>query len=228
VSGDGAGPAARARVDDRPDQTAAASVTVVDLGLGNVGSVLNMVRRIGGTARLSHDPDAVRTAPRLLLPGVGAFDHGVHALRQRGLFDAVLDAARAGTPLLGLCLGMQLLTRRSEEGVEEGLGLIDAECRRFTLPPGSAARVPHVGWNEPTIVRENPLIAAADAARFYFTHSYHLVCRNQEDVLATAHYGYAFPAVVGAGRVFGVQFHPEKSHRFGMTLFRRFLDLAAA
>lgn len=205
------------------------SVTVVDYGIGNVGSVMNMARRIGASALLSDDPATLLSAQRLVLPGVGAFDHGVRQLKARGLFELVREKAQGGTPLLGLCLGMQLLAGGSEEGVEQGLGLIDGECKRFAFPPGSTQRIPHVGWNEPTVVRSNPLLSIeGPRPRFYFTHSYHIVCRNEADVIATADYGGVFAAVVGHGNVYGVQFHPEKSHRFGMALLLRFLEIPAA
>jgi len=208
-----------------PDATPPA-VTVIDSGLGNLGSVMNMFRRIGASAVLSADPAIVSAAARLVLPGVGAFDHGVRQLRDRGLWDVVRERAAAGTPLLGVCLGMQLLSEGSEEGNEPGLGLIAGRCRRFAFPEGAPLRIPHVGWNETTTVRPNPLVANDEPpSRYYFTHSYHLVCDDEADVLATADYGYAFPAIVAHGQVFGVQFHPEKSHRFGMALLERFLVL---
>ena len=203
-----------------------ASLTVIDYGVGNVGSVLNMARKIGATVELSNDPDTLRSAQRLVLSGVGAFDHGVQQLKARGLFDLVRERALGGTPLLGICLGMQLLAGSSEEGVEQGLALVDGESRRFVFPAGSACRIPHVGWNEPAVLRPNPLLPeGGPQPRFYFTHSYHLVCRNEADVVATAEYGYAFPAVICHNRVYGVQFHPEKSHRFGMALLKNFAEL---
>lgn len=204
------------------------ALTVADFGVGNVASIMNMARRIGAAAILTDDASIIRAAQRLVLPGVGAFDHGIRQLRARGLFDLVREKAAAGTPLLGVCLGMQMLARGSEEGREHGLGLIDGECRRFAFSEGTPLRIPHVGWNEPTVVRDNPLLSAEGTTpRFYFTHGYHLVCEREEDVLATVDYGYAFPAIVGRGNVFGVQFHPEKSHRFGMELLRRFSEVPA-
>lgn len=205
------------------------AITVIDYGMGNVGSVVNMMRRIGVPTELSGDPDRLRSARKLILPGVGAFDHGVQQLRSRGLIGLLQERAHAGVPILGVCLGMQLLACKSEEGVEEGLALIDAECRRFAFQADLSLRVPHVGWNEPSVKRANPLLPSDDdRPRFYFTHSYHLICRDNEDVVATAHYGYEFPAIVARRNVFGVQFHPEKSHRFGMALLQRFAQSGPA
>jgi glutamine amidotransferase len=209
--------------------TATPRVTVIDYGMGNLASVMNMLKRIGASATLTSDVAAIENAERLILPGVGAFDHGVHQMNARGLFGLVQRKAAGGTPLLGLCLGMALLAGASEEGVERGLGLIEGESRRFSFPNPPVLPVPHVGWNEPTFIRASALTPETGSRpRYYFTHSYHLVCRNEADVIATADYGYPFPAIVSSGNVYGVQFHPEKSHRFGMELLRRFAEVPAA
>jgi imidazole glycerol-phosphate synthase subunit HisH len=201
-------------------------IVIVDYGLGNLASILNMLRKIGAQARISSDPGVIDSATKLLLPGVGSFDSGMAALEERGLVPVlsrkVLDA---GTPLLGLCLGMQLLTRGSEEGRRPGLGWIDATTVRFRFPEGGPRLpVPHMGWNGIRVTRESPLLAALpDPARFYFVHSYHVVCGSEDQVLATTSYGYDFPSVIGRGRLVGTQFHPEKSHKFGMALLRSFV-----
>jgi imidazole glycerol-phosphate synthase subunit HisH len=202
------------------------SVVIVDYGSGNPASVLNMVRKVGGTATVSSDPAVIAGATKLILPGVGAFDHGVNRMHELGLFDPFKTKASTGIPVLGICVGAQLLGTGSEEGKLEGLGLVDVEMKKFVAPAGSDLRVPHVGWNTVNIARPNALIPpSADEQRFYFTHSYHPVCANEADVLAMADYGYRFAAAFGRGNVYGVQFHPEKSHRFGMALIRNFLGL---
>lgn len=194
--------------------------------MGNITSVANMIRKVGGRVNISGDKRDILAATRLILPGVGAFDHGIKQLQELGLFSAIQEKATSGAPLLGICLGMQLLANRSEEGGMNGLGLIDAEFKRFSFEGELSQRVPHVGWNHVHVTKTNALIPAdRSEQRFYFTHSYHAVCANEEDVLATTEYGYEFPAAYCRNNVYGVQFHPEKSHRFGMALIRNFLDL---
>ncbi len=202
------------------------SVVIVDCGLGNIASVLNMVRKESGHAKTSSCADDILSASKLILPGVGAFDYGIKQLRKLGLFTAIQHQADSGVPLLGICLGMQLLGNRSEEGEMDGLGLIQADFKRFSFDGVPPLRIPHVGWNQVDVVKKNPLIPSdGSEQRFYFTHSYHAVCANEGDMLATTEYGYAFAAAYSRESVYGVQFHPEKSHRFGMALIKNFLDL---
>jgi imidazole glycerol-phosphate synthase subunit HisH len=201
-------------------------LTVVDTGLCNVGSCLNMLRTLGAEPVATDDPAIVAAATRVILPGVGSFDAGMHALRSRGL-DAALHTAvhERGAPLLGICLGMQLLARRSEEGEAAGLGWIDADVMRFTPQP--RLRIPHMGWNSVQPQSPSPLFDAADAdPEFYFVHSFHVVPDDPALVTGAATHGGPFAAAVGRGRIHGVQFHPEKSHRHGLQLLRRFLEAA--
>lgn len=200
---------------------------IVNYGVGNIASVLNMVAKVGGKARVSSDPRDLLNAARLIIPGVGSFDHGMNQLKTLGHFSTIQEAASKGIPILGICLGMQLLCSRSDEGVQGGLGLIDAECRKFSFDSGSPElRVPHVGWNNVTVAKGNPLISAAERElRYYFTHSFHVACKNDSDILATFEYGSRYVAAFGRDNVFGVQFHPEKSHRFGMALIKNFLSI---
>ena len=202
-------------------------ISVIDYGVCNLGSMLNMLRKVGAEARLVSTAAELGRAGKLVLPGVGAFDNGIGALRERGLADALRKrVVEDKVPLLGVCLGMQMLGRRSEEGGMAGLGLIDAEVRRFRFAPDSRTKVPHMGWNQLARRRDGPLLRALAArSRFYFCHSYHLVCADPGDVLATADYGGEFVAVLQRDNVYGVQFHPEKSHRFGMALLHNFVEL---
>lgn len=203
-------------------------ITIVDYGLGNLGSVENMLRHLGIATKRSDDPEVVREAEKLLLPGVGAFDRGMRNLRNAGLIEALIDAVRRrGVPLLGICLGMQLLMERSQEGEESGLGWIPGSVRRFVFPPGtSQLKVPHMGWNTVRALRESPLLAQLpQASRFYFVHAFHVETECPEDVILEASYGIDFAAGIARDNVYGVQFHPEKSHRFGMRLLESFAGL---
>jgi imidazole glycerol-phosphate synthase subunit HisH len=206
-------------------------IAVLDYGVGNVGSVIRMIERAGGAARKITTSEEVRAASKLVIPGVGAFDHGMAHLEQRELLDALHDSAlRAGTPVLGICLGMHLMCRGSEEGGRPGLSWVDADVCKFQVPPDSGLRVPHMGWNTVDIVRDNPLLPAQaeGESRFYFVHSYHVRCHNGDDAIATTHYGDDFVSAFQRDNLFGVQFHPEKSHRFGMGVMRRFVEYPIA
>ncbi len=200
-------------------------ITIVDYGMGNLGSIRNMLRRIGVDAIISGDPLAIADAEKLILPGVGAFDKAMARLSDCGL-RGVLDrkALTDKVPILGICLGMQLLTRSSEEGVLPGLGWIEAATVRF--PRGNGIKVPHMGWNAVTAVTESPLVAdAPDGSRFYFVHSYYVLADDRRHAILNASHGVTFDAGIQADNIMGVQFHPEKSHRFGKHLLGNFASL---
>ena len=200
-------------------------IVIVDYGVGNLRSVSNMLRKVGADAKVSGDPADIRIADKVLLPGVGHFDHGMRMLRRSGLHEAIEEyALNAGKPILGICLGAQILGKGSEEGVEPGLGWIDMVCRR--IPPAPDLRVPHMGWNRVTVRRSCPLFAESGPdSRYYFAHSYFMECTDPEDVVATTRHGIEFTCVVQRGNVFGTQFHPEKSLRHGMAVLRAFAEL---
>ncbi len=200
-------------------------VNVLDYGMGNIQSVTNMVRKVGAIANVVSNPFDLNDKSRIIIPGVGSFDAGLKNLKVfvPHLQKLVLEKR---VLILGICLGMQLLSNRSEEGKMKGLGLIDAEFKRFSFEGNSPLRVPHVGWNHLNVVKKNILIPNnGSEQRFYFTHSYHAVCANEEDVLATTEHGDTFTSAYCRDNIFGVQFHPEKSHRFGMALIKRFVEL---
>jgi glutamine amidotransferase len=202
------------------------TISILDYGLGNAGSISNMFRKIGASAAMAATPAELGSASKILLPGVGSFDAGIRALEARGLVEPLLERARAGIPILGICLGMQLLARASDEGALPGLGLFDARCQRFQMPAASALKVPHMGWALLARQRDSRLLRGLDeSARFYFVHSYHVVCADRQDVVATSDYGGAFVSMIERGNVMGAQFHPEKSHRFGMQLLRNFAEI---
>lgn len=201
-------------------------VTIVNTGVGNFGAIPNMLKRLGASAVITDDPDEIARAEKLILPGVGAFDAAAVKLPELApaLARSVLER---GVPTLGLCLGMQLLANGSEEGILPGLGWIPGQVVRFRLDESDASlHVPQMGWNAIRVVRPTQLLSdLGDRPRFYFANSYHFVCDDPADVAAISSYGYWFPAVVRHENVMGAQFHPEKSHRFGMKLLENFLGL---
>ena len=200
------------------------TVSIVSYGLGNLGSVVNMLKRVGAESRLVSTPEEILGSDRLLLPGIGAFDTGMRLLDEQGLAPTIKEFAATGKPVFGICLGMQLLLDSSEEGVEPGLGLIPGTSARFAEQPD--LRVPHMGWNIVTPAHNDPLVADLEPdSRFYFVHSYKVVPERDEDVLGTTVYGGAFASMVRSGNVMGAQFHPEKSHAFGMRVLRNFAAL---
>jgi len=204
-------------------------IAIVDYGMGNLGSIFNMFRKIGVPAELTSDPGEIRNAAKIVLPGVGSFDAGMRNLEERGFIPVLRAAAvECRVPILGICLGMQLMAGKSEEGTLPGLGWLDADVVRFpSLVEGDRLKVPHMGWNLLEPRRECALFqGAGPGLRFYFVHSYHVVCRDPSDVAATTRYGADFVSAFQHGNLYGVQFHPEKSHRFGMALLRNFAELA--
>jgi len=204
-------------------------IVLVDYRTANLGSVVNMFRHIGTPCRVAGVPSELAGATGILLPGIGKFDTCSANLRTLGFADGVQAAVAAGVPLLGICVGAQLLTRGSEEGSEPGLGLIPAQTRLIVnerATPG--LRVPHMGWNTAHLSGPHPLFEGYEAdPRFYFLHSYAIHCDDPADRLASTVHGVAFASAIGRGRVFGVQFHPEKSHRFGMRLLANFSRICA-
>ena len=197
---------------------------IIETAVGNVGSILNMCRKMGIETIVSSDPEIVGKAGKIILPGVGTFDSGMRFLHQRGLA-AVLSAAviEKNVPILGICLGMQLFAKKSEEGTLPGLGWIDGRVERFK---NDAVKVPHMGWNTLAIKGDSPLFKdLSDEHRFYFLHSYHFVTDSSEYQIAYTSYGYNFIAAVRHKNIFGVQFHPEKRHNCGLMLLKNFAEL---
>ncbi|MEP7214517.1 MAG: imidazole glycerol phosphate synthase subunit HisH [Acidobacteriota bacterium] len=205
------------------------SIAILDFGVGNLKSIENMLRKAGVSGvSIARSPDGVAAAAKLILPGVGHFDNGMKKLRDSGLCD-ILNEKVLGekVPVLGICLGAQMLTNGSEEGVETGLGWIKARCERFDIDKmQEPLSIPHMGWADVTSKKKSPLTSdLPDEPRFYFTHSYHVVCEDPADVLLSADYGVEFTAAIARGNIFGTQFHPEKSHKFGMKILANFAAL---
>lgn len=205
-----------------------AMITVVDYGTGNLASIANMLKRIGCASVITSDANEIGRASKLILPGVGAFDTGMRNLRALGLTDVLDRKARdERVPVLGICLGMQLFVSSSEEGDLPGLGWIDGRVVKFkTELSDRHLKVPHMSWNHIDIVKESKLFADMhEDPRFYFVHSYHVQLNREEDVLATTTYGYPFASALEQENLAGVQFHPEKSHKFGMKLLKNFAEM---
>jgi imidazole glycerol-phosphate synthase subunit HisH len=200
---------------------------IVNYGVGNVGSIKNMLQKGGHDATISGDVEIIAAAKKIILPGVGAFDHAMERLHSLGMVPVLnRKALKEKVPILGICLGMQLLTRSSEEGKSEGFGWIDATTRKFNFSErADRLRVPHMGWNTVKANGHKVLIESGMEERFYFVHSYHVVCADAADVAGITDYGYAFTSAVQRDNIFGVQFHPEKSLRYGMALLGRFAQV---
>jgi glutamine amidotransferase len=208
-------------------RTVSQRIGIPALPCGNFASVVKIVEKAGGRATLVQEPAALAGFSKVILAGVGAFDHGMDAIRDLGWLGPLNEAAQVRkVPILGICLGMQMLCEHSEEGVRPGLGWIPGHVRRFRPEPGSALKVPHMGWNTIEVRRPNLILKSGGLEqRFYFVHSYHVVCADPADVIAVSTHGIEFSAAIGHGNIHGVQFHPEKSHRFGLALMRRFIEM---
>jgi glutamine amidotransferase len=203
-------------------------ISIVDYGLGNVQAFLNVYKRLNVEAQSATTGKELEGATKVILPGVGAFDHAMQRLDESGMREVVDDLVlRQGVPVLGVCVGMQILARGSDEGTMAGLGWIDGRVKHFdALAPEEGLLLPHMGWNDVAPIPGNRLFDNLEPdARFYFLHSYYFECARVEDVAASSHYGREFSCAVSAGNIHGVQFHPEKSHHFGTRLLQNFAEL---
>lgn len=203
-------------------------ITIVDYGLGNIRAFLNVYRRLNIAVTTATNAEQLRDASKVLLPGVGSFDHAMERLARSGMRDTLDDLALGRrVPILGVCVGMQMLGRGSDEGSLPGLGWMAGRVRGLaSLMPADKLPVPHMGWNDVRPVATNPLTRHLDSgARFYFLHSYYFQCDRDEEAIAVSRYGADFACVVNAGNIFGVQFHPEKSHRYGARLLQSFAEM---
>ena len=200
-------------------------IAILDYGLGNLGSISNMLKVIGEKSKITNDVEIIRKSDGIILPGVGAFDAGMSKLNESGLTEVIKEEAGKGKPILGICLGMQLLGNRSEEGSMPGLSLIRFECKKFNFVDKSL-KIPHMGWDIVDFRKQHPLLEGLTGQqRYYFVHSYYAVCENSDNVLMTCDYGIEFACSVVKDNVMGVQFHPEKSHDFGLALLTNFVNI---
>jgi imidazole glycerol-phosphate synthase subunit HisH len=201
-------------------------IAIIDYNTCNVGSIQNMFRKLGIASMITNKPTELNKADRIILPGVGAFDKGMQNLKSLNLVHSLNEHANNSTPILGICLGFQLLTNKSEEGgsLEKGLGWIDAETIKFNFS-NPAIRVPHMGWNNLINVNKSVLFEGIqEDHRFYFVHSYFVKCNNSSDIAASTEYNGIFTSSIQKNNIFGVQFHPEKSHKHGMQVLRNFAE----
>lgn len=198
---------------------------IIDYGLGNLGSIYNMLDVIGEDSIITDNPQKLHECDRLILPGVGSFDAGMKNLEEKELINCLKNEVSEGKSILGICLGMQLLGRKSEEGSSLGLGFIPFNTVKFSFDKSLKLKIPHMGWDIVTFTQENKLLSEIDGRqRYYFVHSYHAKCDSERNVLMKCEYGYEFAASVVNENVYGVQFHPEKSHDFGMRLLKNFVE----
>ena len=201
-------------------------ILIVNYGLGNIGSIQNMLKKVGIKSIISSNVEDIYSAKKIILPGVGAFDNGISNLNKLGLIDALeTKVIKDKIPILGICLGMQLFTEKSEEGILPGLGWIKAETIKF-LNNNSDIKIPHMGWNTIKIEKESYIFKGMfDNPRFYFVHSYHVRCQEDKDIIATTNHGIDFVSVFEKDNILGIQFHPEKSHKFGMKILKNFGEM---
>jgi glutamine amidotransferase len=200
-------------------------IAIIDYGMGNIRSLSNAVRYIGYDVTITSDPQRIRDAKKLILPGVGAFGDAIAAIREKGLDELLYrEVIEKGKTMLGICLGLQLLARSSEEhGFHKGLGWLDAEVVKFY--PGLRIKIPHIGWNDIDYAKPDPLFHGLkkEERAFYFVHSFYIKCRNHVDILATCKYGLDFTAAIHRNSVVATQFHPEKSQDNGIQVLKNFL-----
>lgn len=198
-------------------------ITVIDYGMGNLGSIANMIKKIGYKSIITSDIEEIKKATKLILPGVGAFDNGMKNLKESGLIEVLNQKALVEKiPILGICLGMQLMTNRSEEGKLDGLAWVDAQTKKFV---SAKLKIPHMGWNIIEHKKKSKIFDEYESEkRFYFVHSYYISCNNNDDILTTTPYGHNFVSLYEKENIIGAQFHPEKSHKFGMKLIENFAE----
>jgi glutamine amidotransferase len=202
-------------------------ISIIDYGMGNLRSVKKKMDRIGVKSIITSDPGEIKKSDRIILPGVGHFANAVSEIKKRGLWDLLSDQVLVERKLiLGICLGMQLMAKHSEEGNTEGFGWIDAKVIRFKVSDTVRYKVPHTGWNTLDRMKESPLFEKINLnSEFYFVHSYYVQCNDPDDILAETNYDYNFTSAFQKANILGVQFHPEKSHDAGEQLLRNFVNL---
>lgn len=202
-------------------------IVVIDYGMGNLGSVANIIKKMGYSCTVTSDLNLIAQAEKIILPGVGSFDNGMENLNNKGIAEAITKKVlQDKTPILGICLGAQLMLETSEEGKLPGLGWMKGKVIKFRFAEKQIdQRIPHMGWNQVEIIKQNPVFNNMyENPKFYFVHSYHFSLDNDEAILTTTDYGYEFVSGFSKENITGLQFHPEKSHKYGMLVYKNFLD----
>lgn len=201
------------------------SIVIIDYNMGNPASIKNMIKRIGYESTITSAKNQIINAQKLILPGVGSFDAAMNNLKKLDLLELLkIKVLEENSPVLGICLGMQLMTYKSDEGKQTGLGFIDAEVKKFIFEDESI-KIPHMGWNMTNTKKHSKLFDSMPTnSRFYFVHSYYVHCNNEQDILTTTNYSNSFVSAFEKDNILGVQFHPEKSHKFGMQLLKNFIE----
>lgn len=203
-------------------------ITIIDYGVGNINAFVNVYKRVNVPTKIAKTASDLEDAQKLILPGVGHFDHAISELTKSGMRDMLDELVIVKkVPVIGICVGMQMMGNSSDEGKLQGLKWIDASIKKFDENKiQQATRLPHMGWNDINPVVSSPLFEGLEKnALFYFLHSYYIECNNKDDILATSEYGGQFTCAANHGNVFGIQFHPEKSHHYGETLLHNFAKL---
>ena len=202
-------------------------ITIVNYGVGNLASIKNMLKKAGFESELATDEETIGKASKIILPGIGAFDHCMSEFNKSGLRNIVTkQVLEQKTPVLGICVGLQMLMEGSEEGTEQGLGWIAGKTVKFKKEELGDLKIPHMGWTNVKIAKKTPLTEnLGDQPRFYFVHSYYVQPNDKSDEMLTAFYGYEFTAAVNRDNIYGAQFHPEKSHKYGMRILENFARL---
>ena len=201
-------------------------IGVLNYGLGNINSISNIIKHVGGESRIISKHDDIEGIKKLIIPGVGSFDHGMQGLHDGKWVELLNEMVNSESiKVLGICLGMQLMCKSSEEGKLSGLGWIDAKVEKFSFQNHDNKKIPHMGWNTIDVVKKSNLFSPEQNKRFYFVHSYHVVYNDKKDISTTTDYGFNVTASFENKNVYGVQFHPEKSHRFGKELFKKFISI---
>lgn len=202
-------------------------ITIIDYGAGNIGSIVNMVNRMGGESKVTTLASDLIEAKKIILPGVGNFDFGMKKLNESGFIETLeKKVLNDKVPILGICLGAQMMCKNSEEGNLKGFGWFDANVKKFDFENQNELRIPHMGWNYIENKKENLITEGlAEKSKFYFVHSYYISSNNPSEILLETNYGLPFVSALQKENIYAVQFHPEKSHKFGMQLFKNFINL---